>query len=242
MTLIAGVKLPKGILLVSDTRETKEFTDEIASDLKRKITLIAPGCYVATSGQESTSLMANILRNCLYNGSVNKSLLGQGKSRRRVILDLYDQVNNVFRLNHKFNEPIGHILVADYNEEDNEFSLLESGGLEGFKSFNKVERTGLIGASQVIRNNTKERIERLLNQVSEEKLNEEFFFEPLAKDIQRIIQEETRNYVWVGENMYCTYLTVKDTKPACSVFFLRPDGKYKPINPQDNSEFLTVPE
>jgi len=42
MTLIVGVRLPKGILLVSDTRETKEYTDEIVSDLKRKITLITP--------------------------------------------------------------------------------------------------------------------------------------------------------------------------------------------------------
>lgn len=42
MTLIIGVKLPKCILLVSDTREVDEKTDEIVSDIKRKITIVTP--------------------------------------------------------------------------------------------------------------------------------------------------------------------------------------------------------
>ncbi|RBN40389.1 hypothetical protein DMN50_15445, partial [Priestia megaterium] len=218
-------------------------TDEIASDLKRKITLITPECFVGTSGQESTSLLASILRNCLFNSSLDKNPLGHlGEKRHKLIKDLYDQVNNVFMINHRLNEPMGHIMIADCDSEAHEFNLFVTGGYEGFKEFTKVDRIGVIGASSQIRHNVKTKLEKLLNEVPEEKLNFEYIFEPLAKDVQRIIQNFTTDYVGVGESMYCTYLTLDNNIPASSVFFLKPDGKLKPMDKYDNSEYLKVPE
>lgn len=72
MTLIVGVKLPKGILFISDTRSTNPVDNSVISDLTRKITSITRNAYLATAGTENTFLAASILRTTLYN--VNPSL------------------------------------------------------------------------------------------------------------------------------------------------------------------------
>jgi len=243
LTLIAGVKLPRGILFVSDTRETKEDTGEVVSDWKRKIILIYPGCFLASSGQASTDHIANILRNCLYNSSIDKNALSRlGTDRHRIISDLYDNVNNLHMMTHKYNEPIGHILIAELEEGTAKLNLFEAGGYTGFRNFNEIERTELIGSTQTIRSMARAKIENLLNLTTEEKLNDEFIFVPLAKDIQKILQEETRDDLSVGESMYCTYITQRNGKPASCVFFLDPNGEFKQMDEKDNSEFFTVPE
>ena len=93
MILLIGVKLPRGILLVSDTREVDEKTEEIVSDIKRKITIITPTVFLAGSGSESNFYTAKVLRNCLYNSSSKLSTV----NIRDNILKLYHQVTQLHK-------------------------------------------------------------------------------------------------------------------------------------------------
>ncbi|WP_226639344.1 Ntn hydrolase family protein [Priestia flexa] len=234
MTLIAGVKLPKGVLLVSDTREILDDTEEIVVDSRRKITNVVRGVFMGTSGHESTSYVANILRNCFYNASANSDF--SREYFHQSILKLYETVSDMHFTRRHQNYPIGSIIIAEYVKESSSFNLFHAGGLSGFTSFDEGERTYVIGSKPQIRNNVKERIEIVLNNTDKDTLNIKNIYINVAKKIQEYFQQEAKDDISVGEKVYCTYVTQLQNQPASDTFILSEDGLYVSVDPQDNND------
>lgn len=241
MTLIAGVKLPKGVLLVSDTRETIDRTEEIFSESKRKIVTVTRKFFIGGSGHSGTDLAANILRDTLYNKEVNDGLTTD--YLRNATLKLFSTVNEIHQPNNLYGEPVGNILVAEYDEDNDEFNLLYIFGGEGFDKFNVLNKTKdvmLIGATHEIQRQVTSDINILLNSaaVTDEVLNHQGLYYTLSIEIQKYFQMATKNYVGVGDRVYCTYLTEINKKPAYHVYILDEDGKEIGVDFNDGSEYF----
>lgn len=236
ITLIIGLKLPKGILLVSDTRETIEETGTIVSEVKRKITLITPTILLGGSGSESNWHTSKILRHCLYSNSSN---LSTGKIRNE-ILNLYRNVNYLHRENHKYGHPIGNILVAEYDKDKKEFNLLglDSYEFESFDILNKIKDVRVIGSNGGIRSNVKTEVEDILNSFTYDELSDKKVYERIAKRCQMIIMNQSDK--GIGEHVYCTYLSVLNEVPASALFFIKSNGELINIDAKDDGEEISV--
>ncbi|PFV44149.1 hypothetical protein [Bacillus thuringiensis] len=70
MTLIAGIILPNGILVVSDTRAT-DIEGRILNEYRRKIIEVTPKTLIGTAGIGLTTSVALAKRQNLYNRSEN---------------------------------------------------------------------------------------------------------------------------------------------------------------------------
>ncbi|RBN40388.1 hypothetical protein DMN50_15440 [Priestia megaterium] len=225
MTLIAGVKLPRGILLVSDTRETIEESGEVLSDRRRKIIVITRKFFLGLSGHEGADLASRILRSALYNKEAKLGLTNDYV--RETTLKLFSSVNEVHQPNNLNGEPVGNLLGAEYDQDNDDFNLLYRFGGEGFNEFdvlNNVKDVMLVGATHEIQRQVSFSIKTLLNAVPDHVLNNPAFHVELSREIQRYIKIVTENYTGVGEYMYCTYLCSVDKVPAHNVYLLKPDG------------------
>lgn len=231
MTLIIGIKLPKGILLVSDTREVDEKTDEIISDIKRKITIVTPTVFLAGSGSESNFYTSKILRNCLYNTNLRNSTT----EIRENILKIYNQVNQLHKDNHVLGYPVGQLLLAEYDKELKEFNLLHQCGSVGFTEFNvlkKIKDVEVIGSNREVRNIVKQKVNNILASLTESELNHVALYEFIAKECHEIIGNlEIKS---IGDNVYCTFLTEVNDMPASAVFFIDARKKLRIINAKDD--------
>lgn len=239
MTLIAGIKLPRGILLVSDTRETVDRADTIVSDSRRKIVFVTRGFAVASADHSSTDYVANILRSSLYNRALNVGL--KQDYIRNTTLSLFSKVNEIHQPNHPHGDPVGITIIGEYDEDNDDFNLLCTGGFAGYNEFhvlNAVKDIVLIGATAEIMKKVRVRIASLLDLLPPHLLYDPRVYAVIAEECQKFFQAETKNYVGVGDRLYCTYLTEKNKTPAHDVYILEKDGTRIPVDMLDNSTYF----
>ncbi|MEK4409355.1 hypothetical protein MHB59_12225 [Bacillus sp. FSL L8-0642] len=239
MTLIAGIVLPKGILIVSDTRQSDDKTDEIIHDYSRKITLVAPDCILGTSGSESSFYTAKILRNCLYNSHEAIST----KDRRNHILDFYNSVNDFSSKTNKIkNYPVGCAILADYDKENESFTLTSVKNFVNQNyslTFNKARDVDLIGASESIQDTAKVKIQAVLQSLTEEQLSHPNAYRDIAEKCQTIFQQAAKEYVGISDKLYVFYLTTLHNKPASDCFLLEEDGTLHDVDRQQDGEIIS---
>ncbi|PHD06609.1 hypothetical protein COF45_25075 [Bacillus wiedmannii] len=131
MTLIAGIILPFGILMLSNTC-TLENNNFVHNENTRKITAITPNMLLGTSGFEANYNTAQVLRQTLYG---KKRLTNE--NIRWCIANLYKRVSNFHLVVRDFPEPLGHILLGEFTE------------------YNLVKDIALIGSTPSINANVK---------------------------------------------------------------------------------------
>ncbi|MDA2163858.1 hypothetical protein PDN54_27190 [Bacillus cereus group sp. Bc252] len=241
MTLIAGIVLPNGILMVSDTRSIYTKNEKPKSDYVRKITFVAPNCILGTTGSDSTFYTARVLRDCLYE---SKNHLDT-ETQRKYIIDLFEHVNSIHATNHVNNHPVGSILIADYNTNQNSYTLFS---LRRFiDSSESIERNDiraieLVGASEHIRQRTKAYIQSVLDNLTDEELNYNRIDEYIAKQCRKIFQEESKLFDGINDKLYCVYLTtIKDNLPASAVYLIDSDDAIHMLNHQEHDEEIILP-
>ncbi|EEK50738.1 hypothetical protein FO497_29205 [Bacillus cereus ATCC 10876] len=238
MTLIAGIVLPNGILIASDTRHSIEKTDEIDNDYIRKITIVTPNCILGTSGSESSFYTAKILRNCLYNNAHALDNI----SLRSYILNFYNDVNDFHSKTHINNHPIGSALLANYDDESNSFTLFSVKNYIGLTepfTHSKVGAIELIGANEKIQDKAKIQIQTVLQSLTEDQLNATNAYENIARQCQTIFQQVAKEHVGISDKLYVVYLTTLHKKPAVACFLLEENGTLHNIDREQDGEIIS---
>ncbi|GCF71771.1 hypothetical protein BC2903_55900 [Bacillus cereus] len=238
MTLIAGIILPKGILMISDTRLSDESTGEIDTDYQRKLTSVAPNCIMGTAGSESSFYTAKILRDRLY----KNSHVMDTTSLRSYILDFYNDVNQFSLKTHIDRHPIGSTLLADYDVENNSYTLtarkyyVDDTDLFTYTDTGDIE---LIGANLTIQQNAKTKIQALLSDLTVEEWNHTDLFEYIAKQCQSIFQQAAKESVGISNKLYVIYLSTLQNEPATACFLLEEDGSLHDIDRKQDGEIIS---
>ncbi|WHX41192.1 hypothetical protein QNH36_03225 [Mesobacillus sp. AQ2] len=235
MTLIVGVKLPNGILLVSDTRATNPKDDSVLSDLTRKITHITPNAYLATAGTENTFLAARIIRATLYNADPSSYNL------RDTILDLYRKINEIhIGIN---NSPAGPIMLAEFNKVHNTFNLSTVDPIDNnfteLNLYGETENVGAIGANRVIRAQMCTWVKQLLGMYGRN-LEHPSVYEDIAKKIQKLFCNF--NNPTISKSVYVTYLSAIDNMAASAQFFIDENGRLEVGIKENDTDVITFKE
>ncbi|PHI49675.1 hypothetical protein B9T64_06745 [Bacillus halotolerans] len=233
MSLLMGIVLPKGVLIVSDTRTVGASSLEILSDMSKKITYITKNVVLGGAGSETNWYTAQILRDSLYNQSekfTREQTLAQ-------ILGLYCSVNKI----RKSIDPVGSILVAEYDEADNVFRLHCNDGLNNYTSFetlNEVKDIAIIGSNNKVRNHVKQLLKNEIDKCDPLILQQEKFYELLSlycKKLYKVLRDET-----IGENLYCVYITSIDNKAASATYFIGKDDVLKNVDSTDDQREIKI--
>ncbi|HFK1498007.1 TPA: hypothetical protein ACGXMW_002257 [Bacillus paranthracis] len=237
MTLIIGVVLPKGILLVSDTRGTYSTTGEVASDFRKKILSITPNVDLAGSGSESNWHASKILRECLFNTVYLNPFRYSNVEIRSEILNLYHHINTLHKNNHHNGDPMGQLLVAEFDNSTFNFNLLQQCGTEGFHTFNilnTVYDVAAIGSSLEIRNNVIAEVSLNLNRIPLQFLNHEKLYIIVADSCHQIIKSQQDS--GIGKNIYCSYLTQENGVARHCKFLIKENGEQYQFETDDGLE------
>ncbi|WP_264647958.1 Ntn hydrolase family protein [Bacillus thuringiensis] len=237
MTLIAGIILPNGILMVSDTR-VKEGGVVVQDEDARKITFITPTTLIGTSGFEATYHTAQVLRETLYNNYRNMSIT----EKREKIFGLYKHVNKLHLTENTYRE-LGSILLGEYNQEDNTFNLVTNTG-KGLTLFdneivyNKVKDTVIIGANEPLRDGIKYLIQEFLNKVPLDALNHPNFHSNISEYIRAMFIEAAHlsRYDGISDKLYCVYITTINGQPVKADYLIDSDGSFKKVHEKQNSK------
>ncbi|MCF6412042.1 hypothetical protein [Pseudalkalibacillus salsuginis] len=219
--------MPKGVLIISDTRET-DLKGNITSDQKRKIVNIAPFCYLATAGSESTFYAARILRNCLYNKSSIESI-------NKNVLELYKKVNGIYKeVNY---HPVGPIMLAQYNNSSEKFKLFHiDPQVNDYECLTEATYLTSIGANPFIRQNIETKIKKLIAGLNKN-INSDSIHEIIAKNVHHYYKR--LSIPTIGKNIFVVYLTTNGGKPASANFFVNQQDQLFNIDKSQNSEFIT---
>ncbi|TXR76951.1 hypothetical protein DN400_07530 [Bacillus sp. AR8-1] len=231
MTLIAGIILPDGILMMSDTR-TLENNFFVHNEDARKITFITSHTLLASAGFETVNYTAQVLRQTLY-----------GKKRltrdniRTLIQDLYQQVNLYHHVERDDNQPLGHILLGEFDPCKNEYTLRVNTG-EGhelfskYKDYKQLKDVVLIGSNHEIRETVKQQIQHFLDSIS---LNQEGAPRRIAEFCHNIFKQQAAIHHGINDKLYCIHLTTRNGLPAADAFLRDEIGKVHPLNPNEDS-------
>ncbi|MBZ4222524.1 hypothetical protein LAE98_10475 [Bacillus wiedmannii] len=223
MTLIVGIILPNGILMVSDSRAQIENKEEVQSEYTRKINIITPTNILGSAGFEPTLYTSQILRKTLF--LKNEKLTTEEK--QAFILKLYEHVNLLHLFKRDFKEPLGHILLGELNSDEGTYTLLSNYGEDGFKNFkihNKVKDTVVIGAYSQLRDTVKKQIQDILDTISEENLNRKDIHSTIALECHKIFKEHAAYYDGINDKLYCVHLSTIENDPSAVFYFLESDG------------------
>ncbi|AYY27371.1 hypothetical protein ACS2QC_17140 [Bacillus cereus group sp. Bce033] len=231
MTLIAGIILPNGILMMSDTRtlENKFF---VHNENTRKITVITPNVLLGSSGFETTYHTAQVLRQTLYD---KKRLTNENV--RFCIEGLYKQVNNYHLVERDFPEPLGHILIGEFDPVKNEYSLHVNSGVDrelfsSYTDYREVKNIELIGANPLIRKNVKQKIAGILEGIA---LEESSAPRKIAELCHNIFKYEAETYQGINQRLYCIYLTTLNGRTVADTFFRDELGNEYKLDINDDS-------
>ncbi|MDZ5608578.1 hypothetical protein U2I54_16125 [Bacillus pseudomycoides] len=231
MTLIAGIILPNGILMMSDTRtlENKIF---VHNEDTRKITFVTPTTLLGSSGSETVYHTAQVLRHTLY-----------GKQRltkdniRTITQDLYQRVNLYHLVERDIPEPLGHILLGEFNPTKNEYTLYSNSG-EGQELFSKyteykqLKDVVLVGSSHAIRETTKQQIQNFLDSIP---LDQEGAPRKIAELCHNIFKQQAAIHHGINRKLYCIHLTTRNGLPIADAFLRDEFGKVYSIDPNEDS-------
>ncbi|MDZ4442912.1 hypothetical protein ORM30_20895 [Bacillus cereus] len=238
MTLIAGIILPKGILMVSDSREQIEITDEVHNEYKRKITMVTPTNILGSAGFSTTFCAAQILRQTLFKNNAKFT----SQEIRRYILEFYQHVNLLHLVGRDPSQPVGQILLAELDLKDEKYCLLSNYGIDRFKNFtiyNKVKDVVLIGAHHEIRNSAKQQIQYVLDSLDENSLNLSYIYEPISLACHKIFKDLSVIYNGINDKLYCVYISTIEGKPSSSFYFLESDGSDHRIDEHQDGEIIS---
>ncbi|HFK1756489.1 TPA: hypothetical protein ACGXQC_000855 [Bacillus cereus] len=240
MTLIAGIILGNGILMVSDSRETFEDTSDVFSEYRRKITFVTPAVTLGTTGYDSTFHAARILRRSLYNNWRKNTI----EDQRKFILDFYRHVNLLHLANRTLQNPVGDILVAEYDATQNKYTLLSNDGMDHFKEFtihNQIRDTVLVGANKNVRDTTKSQIKDILQSLNDTEINCYEAQEYVAKECQKIFKHQASEYPGINDKLYCVYSSTLNGQPAVAVYLIESDGTLHNLDKEQDGEDIILP-
>lgn len=229
MTLIVGIKLPKGILIISDTRET-DMRMNVTSDYKRKIVRIAPTCFLATAGSESTFYAARILRNCLYNSGTIESI-------NKNVLVLFKKVNQIYK---EINlQPVGPIMLAQYDENKEQYKLLSVDPESANEYETLVEAFDVIsiGGNAVIRHTIETYIRDLMKSLGEN-IHLEGIYDFVTRNVHHFIKQLSNPTI--GKHLLVAYLTSMNGNTVSANLFIKENDEKFNIDPQQDSEIITI--
>ncbi|PHD18274.1 hypothetical protein COF37_26050 [Bacillus wiedmannii] len=239
MTLIAGIILPKGILMVSDTREMRDGI-HIANELARKITLITPGTIIGTAGTGFSVDTAISLRK-----NLSDKVPTTPTSIREAILDEYKNKNKYVRARFPHLGPMAYILLGEYDDTTKTYTLLENTGkgdslFDEIKIYNQLKDTVVIGSSLQLRTAVKNKIKSLLNTRSPEQMNEDTFFMELSHVLKGLFKKyaDQEGVKDVNDKLYCAYLTTTNNHPIVYTYFFDSNKEYYPIDREQDGEYI----
>ncbi|EMN7726846.1 hypothetical protein WB980_000090 [Bacillus cereus] len=241
MTLVAGIILPHGILMVSDSREQIENTEDSNSEYCRKISMITPTNILGIAGFEPSLYTAQILRKTLF--LKNRKLTTENK--RAWILKLYQHVNLLHLYGRDIKEPLGHILLGERNLEDGTYKLLSNYGVDGFENFeihDQVKNTVVIGAYLQLRETVKVQIQNILDTISEDELNRKEVHMTIALECHKIFREHAAHYNGINDKLYCVHLSTLDNDPSAHIYFLESDNSFYPIDCNQDGNRISYTE
>lgn len=231
MTLIAGIILPNGILMMSDTR-TLENNNFVHNENTRKITAITRNILLGTSGFEANYHTAQVLRQTLYG---KKRLTNE--NIRWCIANLYKQVSNFHLVERDFPEPLGHILLGEFNPVTYEYTLRVNSGenrelFSEYTEYNQVKDIALIGATPSINANVKNQILDFLDSIE---LGNPGAPRKIAELCHNIFKNEAENYKGINQKLYCIYLTTLNGRTVADTFFRDESGNEYKLDINDDS-------
>ncbi|MFJ8521413.1 hypothetical protein [Bacillus cereus] len=241
MTLIAGIILPNGILMISDSRAQIDKTEEVYSEYTRKITMVTPTNILGTSGHEPTFYAAQTLRQTLFKKDSKIEL----DDRRSFILDLYKHINLLHLYKHDFPEPVGHILLGELNLKESKFSLLSNYGSDNFKEFtvyNKIKDIVVIGAYSQLRDTVEKQIQDMLVTISEDELNHKNVYARISIECHKIFKEHAAHYDGINDKLYCVHLSTIENDPSAVFYFLESDGSDHVIDSRQDGVEISYTE
>jgi hypothetical protein len=233
MTLISGIVLPRGILLVSDTRQVNEITFDEPMDRNKKLTVLTPDIILGGSGHENSWHTAQILRNTLYNISSNL--------KRENILDTISKIFNVtnnLNLQSK-GMPLGEIVLSEYDKSSERFLLHYSSGSNNFSSIEtkrNVKDTVLIGSTKSIQKEVGSSIKSFLDNIPDEHLTNEVIYKIISEEIHRMYRH--LNDKSISKSVYCIYLTCVDGISATDTYYIDESGKLYNIDIKDSGKAI----
>lgn len=241
MTLIAGIILPKGILMVSDTREMLHGT-EIGNELVRKITRVTPGTILGTAGTGYSIATAKSLRKKLLD-----KVPTTPTSIRKDILDEYKNQNKLFRKEYPNLGPMAYILLGEYNAISKTYTLLENTGeddslFDEIVVHNQLKDTAVIGSSLQLRTYVKGNIKTFLDSYSLDQMKEETFFPTLFITLKRIFAgyAEQDSVKDINDKLYCAYLSTSNNEPIVTTFLIDSDEEIYPVDGEQESEYIQL--
>jgi len=225
--------MPKGVLMISDTRQMFEFTNDISTDRARKITCINRNIFLGGAGSESNWHTAQILRNSLYNVTSNIT----GSNAISHILKIYRAVNQLHMQHHVNRDPVGEILISEYLPKHNKFNLHHNNGLNNFtsiKTLKEIKDVEVIGLNKQTQDHMKEIIKKELDKVSADDFNRNTFYLNLAEYCHLVFKASGLSSISKG--VYCVYLSSLNGQPASDTFFIDEDGTYHKTSPLDSDK------
>ncbi|MCU5138273.1 hypothetical protein OCA06_00395 [Bacillus cereus] len=231
MTLIAGIILPNGILVVSDTRAT-DIEGRILNEYRRKIIEVTPKTLIGTAGIGLTTSVALAKRQNLYNRSEN---ITTNEIRKEIIEQYYD----LYYHHRATNEPFGSFLVADYDGPSNTYTILlldNDTPLPFENSFDTV----LIGSSQLIRDYAKNAIQDSLKLFTTEEIYNPAFYIKFSQHVQNIFKHFSNTDHTINGKLHCEYLTVHNNQPTIMRYLLETDGSIHKINEEQHWDILVI--
>ncbi|PLS07633.1 hypothetical protein [Bacillus halotolerans] len=217
MTLIVGVILPTGILLVSDTRETEGGTLRVVSDMTKKISFLTPDILIGLAGTESNWFVSQILRDTIYNKS-------SSLSREVVINEVLSFYQNVNTMRRRIKQDtLGPIMISEFTD-NNSFTIktLDSDNdYNKITTFTQIGNIATIGSSYTVRQAVQNTLKDELDRTDDKDLSTHNFHKYLAGICKKIFIQVNKMYdPTVGSDLYCVYLSSINSIAANECFFI----------------------
>ncbi|UOX98413.1 hypothetical protein MWG54_12705 [Bacillus cereus] len=231
MTLIAGIILPNGILVVSDTRAT-DIEGRILNEYRRKIIEVTPKTLIGTAGIGLTTSVALAKRQNLYNRSEN---ITTNEIRKEIIEQYYD----LYYHHRETNKPFGSFLVADYDGPSNTYTILLLDSDKPLPFENPFD-TVLIGSSQLIRDYAKNAIQDSLKLFTTEEIYNPTFYIKFSQHVQNIFKHFSNMDHTINGKLHCEYLAVHNNQPTIIRYLLETDGSIHKIDEEQHWDILVI--
>ncbi|PKJ54694.1 hypothetical protein [Bacillus sp. SN10] len=237
MTLIAGIILPKGILMVSDTREMLYGT-QIGNELVRKITRVTPGTILGTAGTGYSIAIAKSLRKKLFD-----KVPTTPTSIRKDILDEYKNQNKSVRKENPNLGPMAYILLGEYNDTSKTYTLLKNIGeddslFDDIEIYDQLKDTAVIGSSLDVRTFLKEDINEILANFLDQELEDAEFFMELSAILKITFEHYANQIPDINDKLYCAYLTTSKNEPVVHTYLINSNRIPCKVDGEQESEFI----
>ncbi|MBG0962452.1 hypothetical protein [Bacillus sp. SRB1LM] len=223
MTLIAGIILPNGVLMMSDTLVKQNGEDLF--EYGRKITRITPTTLLASSGTGYIWGTAQALRMALYASEDYMTIA----DKREIILSKYKQMHEHY-LTTDDTRIFGHFLIAEYNRTNSTYTLLTNKSedprcIDKLTEYNEIKDIAVNGAIPPITDAVKSNIQELLSTYSSNDLNEPFFHRKISKVCREIFKYYSYQNTSFNDKLHCVYLTTRNGLPYVDNYLCDSDGK-----------------